>query len=104
MAFNVPAVVRAIKAKNPVTNITDGAVRTYIVEQRIGCVGKSTKFLKHAHSISSAHISRAFITHEVLQGLDRGTVFVTITFNYNSYYKTQTAGYRLMCCGLQTTD
>ncbi|XP_078362759.1 uncharacterized protein LOC144646922 [Oculina patagonica] len=71
VAFNVPLMMKAITLKNPNNTLSDSAIRTYIVEERIGCVGKSTKFIKGGNCTSSAHVSRAFIPPAILEQLDR---------------------------------
>ena len=71
LAFNVPAVARYMNAALQ-TPITDAQLRNYITKQRVGCVGKSTKFHGKAHSSTSAHISRTFFDKEVLEILDKG--------------------------------
>ncbi len=74
VAFNLPSMMKAITLKNPNNTLSDSAIRTYIVEERIGCVGKSTKFVKGGNSTSSAHVSGAWIPPEILEQLDRGTM------------------------------
>ncbi|KAL9977774.1 hypothetical protein ACROYT_G015214 [Oculina patagonica] len=71
VAFNLASMMKAITLKNPNNTLSDSAIRTYIVEERIGCVGKSTKFIKEGKSTSSAHVNRALIPPEILEQLDR---------------------------------
>ena len=72
IAFNVPSLARHIQAFGIDKVLTDASIRHFITSQKIGCVGKSTKFWGRTTSATSAHISRRFLDAGILAGIDQG--------------------------------
>ena len=78
IAFNVPSLARQIRAFGIDKVLTDASIQHFITSQKIGCVGKSTKFWGQT---KSAHISRRFLDAGILAGIDQGK-----DLNFTQYF------------------
>lgn len=72
VTFHVGSLVAFLKsqASDHAMGVTEYAIRHFIKEAEIGCVGKQVQFRNNKTQLSAAHVRRAWFSDEQIHALD----------------------------------